>query len=215
MSVLAVVSVPASAFVLGTTFAVDPAVHVRLERFVPVGDDTVPYFWIGDDSVERVTTALEADPEVEAWAVVEQTGSEALVRVEWANNAEPLLDAIREHDGHILEATGSAETWELRIRFVDHEHLAACYRTCADRDIPLTLERLHNPGVPEEMGIWSSVTDTQRRTILAAFEAGYFDVPRQTSLVELAEDLGVSDTAVSQRLRRGLTSLIAATLVEN
>lgn len=45
-----------------------------------------------------------------------------------------------------------------------------------------------------------------------ALERGYFDVPRQVNLTGLAEEMDVSDTAVSQRIRRGITGLLMATL---
>jgi len=39
-------------------------------------------------------------------------------------------------------------------------------------------------------------------------ETGYFAVPSQVSLEELSDRLAVSDAAVSQRLRRGIESLL-------
>jgi len=68
-----------------------------------------------------------------------------------------------------------------------------------------------NPlGSPE--GIESNLTETQRDTLLTALQAGYFDVPRRINLQDLAEQFGISDTALSQRLRRGLTELLTSTL---
>lgn len=47
------------------------------------------------------------------------------------------------------------------------------------------------------------LTTGQRDLVVAAYEAGYFDVPRETTLVELGEELEISDSAVSQRLAVG------------
>jgi hypothetical protein len=55
----------------------------------------------------------------------------------------------------------------------------------------------------------SGLTDRQREALRVALETGYFSVPRETSLEDLAKRLDVSDTAASQRLRRGVENLIA------
>ncbi|WP_254767902.1 helix-turn-helix domain-containing protein [Salinilacihabitans rarus] len=44
------------------------------------------------------------------------------------------------------------------------------------------------------------ITDKQREAIRAAYDAGYFERPRRADLDDLAEELGVSPSAVSQRI---------------
>lgn len=46
----------------------------------------------------------------------------------------------------------------------------------------------------------TGLTAKQRRTAVRAVEAGYYERPRETSLEELAADLGISKSACSQRL---------------
>jgi cytidyltransferase-like protein len=57
------------------------------------------------------------------------------------------------------------------------------------------------------------LTNDQEQTLTTAYERGYFAIPRGTTIQELGEALDISDSAVSQRLRRGEESLIAATLL--
>lgn len=45
------------------------------------------------------------------------------------------------------------------------------------------------------------LTEKQRRAAVKAVSAGYYARPRETSLAELADDLGISKSACSQRLR--------------
>lgn len=45
--------------------------------------------------------------------------------------------------------------------------------------------------------------------VLTAAEAGYFEVPREVSLAELADREGISDVTASERLRRGIGRLVA------
>ena len=46
------------------------------------------------------------------------------------------------------------------------------------------------------------LSETERRTLEAAVDRGYFESPRGASLGDLAEEFGVSKTAVSKNLRR-------------
>jgi len=50
---------------------------------------------------------------------------------------------------------------------------------------------------------------------VTALEGRYFAVPRRVNLPELAARTGNSDTAASQRTRRGLTTVLSATLPES
>lgn len=45
-----------------------------------------------------------------------------------------------------------------------------------------------------------------------ALERGYFSVPRDAQIGDLADELGVSTNAVSQRLRRAMENLTRNTL---
>ena len=54
----------------------------------------------------------------------------------------------------------------------------------------------------------STLTETQRELLQSAVREGYFKVPREVSLVDLAEIHGLSDREVSERLRRGLNVVV-------
>lgn len=212
MSVIATITIPADAFVLGRAISANPGLDVRFERLVPLGEDALPYFWVHNESLEDIEASLAAAEDIESFTIVDKVDDEVLARVRWNGAAAGFLGALRKSEAVILEGSGSHDIWRFRLRFPDHERLSQCYDRCAELDIPLTLERVHNPG-PGTLGeSGGGLTDTQRETLVRALEAGYFDVPRETNLVELSRDLGVSDTAVSQRLRRGTKTLLETTL---
>jgi hypothetical protein len=54
----------------------------------------------------------------------------------------------------------------------------------------------------------SGLTEKQRLTASRAVEAGYYDEPRETSLARLAQEMGISKSALSQRLRSVETKLL-------
>lgn len=61
----------------------------------------------------------------------------------------------------------------------------------------------------------SDLTEDQRELLQNAVREGYFKVPREVTLVELAETHGLSDREASERIRHGLDVLVRdATLDE-
>jgi len=50
----------------------------------------------------------------------------------------------------------------------------------------------------------------QQEALSLAFDRGYFEIPRRVTLVELGDEVGVSDQALSERLRRAQTKLACA-----
>lgn len=69
---------------------------------------------------------------------------------------------------------------------------------------------MYNPSDPDTDV--SGLTPVQRETLTMALERGYFAIPRETNLVELAEELDISDQAVNERVRRGTAKLVASSL---
>ena len=55
----------------------------------------------------------------------------------------------------------------------------------------------------------------QRSALVTALEMGYFDVPRQVELADVAAELDLSPNAVSERIRRGEANLFRSALTVN
>lgn len=209
MSVIGEFTVPYTDFALGRLLEVDPEMRVELENIVPTGDAVMPYIWVSESEATAVEEVLQEDPLVTAVTRIDEVDGDALFRVDWAPEINGLVRALIDIETVVLEAIGTGDNWSFRLRFPNHDSMSRFYSQCREDGISLSLDRVYNP---TEQGIESGygLTPRQRETLLTALEAGYFDVPRQTTLVELGERLGVSDTAVSQRLRRGLSRLLDA-----
>lgn len=212
MSVIARIGVPAQDFPLDRALLAGSDARVQLERVIPLGEEAIPYLWISEDTVEGIRSATDADPSVDAAEVIDEVDGEALVRIEWEATPDGFLRTLAESDAVLLDGVGTDGSWEFELRFPDHEAMSNFYRQCTERGISVNLERVQSRDGAGNLGLEYSLTDLQRETLLAAFEEGYFAVPRGVTLVELAERLGVSDSAVSQRLRRGVAKLVGATL---
>lgn len=55
------------------------------------------------------------------------------------------------------------------------------------------------------------LTDKQREALVRAVDAGYYDTPRQAALDDLCDELGISKSAVSQRLRKAESTIVKQT----
>lgn len=208
MSVIAEFSVPAEEFPLGELLEVREGVQVRLETMIPTGELLLPYFWVGTGDTDAIKAALRRSPLVESVKVLDQVGEETLFRVRWTEDVDGVIQALVGTDCVLLDGTGHGDHWSFQLRFAEAEELSRFYQDVLDAGIPISLDSLHNP-VENGQFRGPTLTEEQREALTLALAEGYFAVPRRITLVELAERLGVSDSAASQRIRRGLNNLLS------
>ncbi|WP_135851061.1 helix-turn-helix domain-containing protein [Halorussus salinus] len=216
MSVLAELTVPANEFVLADTLSSAPGMRIEIKRVVAGTERVTPYFWASDGDFEEFETALRDDETIaDILTLEEQEGDERFYRVTWQSNVESLMTGISDAKATILEAVSDdGEQWELKVLFPNRDALSTFHDYCLEREFSFRLDRVYEPENPEERGSYG-VTEDQREALTAAYDGGYFDVPRETDLSELADDLGISRNALSARLRRGHRNLLGNTLVHD
>lgn len=123
------------------------------------------------------------------------------------------MQTLDKYEATVLEAVGTTERWEFQFRFPDEADISAFNADCERAGITLDLQRLYHPDEPELET--SGLTPAQRETLLAALEGGFFDIPRRITTEELAEEFGISDQAVNERLRRGHTTILTSLLLRD
>lgn len=208
MTVIVDVAVPADDFTLGVALSANPGIRLSLERIIPIGKTFVPYLWASNEDLDEIKEAFTQEADVESFIVADTVNDEALIRVDWAEQVDGLLEALVETSAAVLEGTGEAETWHFQLRFDSHDDLSEFYQRCVDAGVKIDIVSVHNPGLTSELTVRYDLTDEQRQTLQLALEEGYFEVPRRINLTELAAQLGISDSAVSQRLRRAITTVL-------
>ena len=60
-----------------------------------------------------------------------------------------------------------------------------------------------------------ALNETQHEALIAAVETGYFDIPRESTLDDLAAELDITHQVLSERLHRGHKTLIENALIVN
>jgi len=213
-TLIAEFTVSADAFVLAETLQATPETVVELEKIVPVADDLIPYLWSTDTDMEAFKQAAATDPTVGALTCVATFDDGALYRVHWSDSRHSLLGWLRECEAVLLQAEanneGQANRWLLKLRLDSRQDLADLQDYCDDHDISFQLVRLYELTDPK-IGQYD-VSKKQRELLIVGLEMGLFEIPREATLEEVAEKLGISSKAASERLRRGQTNLVSNTL---
>lgn len=115
--------------------------------------------------------------------------------------------------GAVMEtAVGTNDGWALRVRFPTREALGHVYQFCRDHDIPVRIDAVYDQQGSTRRGA-PSLTEAQRRILVEAIECGYLTIPRESSLAELSDRLGISESAASERFRRAVRNLVEQTVL--
>lgn len=200
--------VDAEVFPLGSVFSGLPGVTVELERVIPRESAIVPYFWVRGADVDDIVAEFDSHPGVRDIQLVDDFDSQYLMRCEWIADYVGILNGLSEANIVLLEAVGTNEEWSFEVRGDTQDAITEFHQYCTDHDIAITVNALYALTPLDTNG---AMTGAQQEAIRLAFDRGYYDTPRETTLSELADELGISQQALSLRLRRGTRHLIAKT----
>ena len=212
MSVIAEFTVESSDFALHRAMTAVPEMIVEIERVVATMEDKImPYFWVSGGDQSAFEDAFYADESVTDTTVVDRVEDARLYRAEWTENVETIVYAYVEIGATILRATGNGEVWSLQMRFDSRDKLSDFRDYCDENGISFELERIHEQEQPMASGQYG-LTPTQRETLVTALESGYYRVPQEVTMSELADRLDTSQQALSKRFHAGHQNLVRSTL---
>lgn len=201
------VTAPLHALLPGTVGALPDDTSVEFESTVPVGARVFPHCSVSGPGRDRVVEIIEDCDVVDAVDLVHDADTDNVYRVAWDEELPSLLVSLRAATVSILSAEASEDSVTLELRFPDQAACADFYAAYSDPDHPITISRI-DTGASRSRQSTASITDDQREALLTALEAGYFEIPRRATLVDLSAELSISDSAVSQRLRRGMANVL-------
>jgi predicted DNA binding protein len=207
-------TVKATDFALADTFEAVPEATFESVRIVAhESERTMPYFWTTAEDGDALDDALAADDTVTGATRVTAANGRYLYRLEWHSTVQSVLRTLLARKATLLEATCRSGRWHLRLLFPDHDSISATNEACETYGVDLTVQRVKR--VQDLVGSDShDLSEQQREALRAAIETEYYGVPREMTLEGLAEKLGVSHQALSERLRRGHRNLVTNTLCD-
>lgn len=212
MSVITEFTIPAGAFALEHTFDEVPELTLEIERLATHSREWImPFLWATDGDMDALEQALADDPSIDEYKRLNDADDVGEFNVEWRDDVQELIDQIVDQHGIMQEAEAANGTWYLKLKFIDREALDEFQTYFRERGYEFELQRLYDGADPKEREY--DLTPEQRETLLTALEMGYFSIPRDTQIQELADALEISTNAVSQRLRRAVENLTTNTLL--
>lgn len=164
--------------------------------------------------VGDVEAAFDSVPFVGEYSLIGAVGEKRRYKITpGVSMAGQLGDAVDDLDDLRALAATDFLMEEIRVTrtgwiqagwFADRDVLER-FRAFWQRNGGFTLRRLSREG---DDGPADGLTDRQREALLAAREMGYFEVPRRASLGEVADELGITASSLSERLRRAQDCLV-------
>ncbi|WP_247731100.1 helix-turn-helix domain-containing protein [Halovivax limisalsi] len=211
MSVTIEFTIPASEFAFADAFETAPDLVLEVDRLASHSREWVmPFVWVSGLESAAVESTLGSDSAVADLDLIDGEEDVSYVAVVWSETVTRFVDAIIDGQGLIQEARAADAIWYFTLKFVERSALADFQTHFEEWGYSYTMRRVTNASVPidREYGL----TTNQRETLLTALELGYFAVPREAQIDDLAGALGVSTNAVSERLRRATAALTTNTI---
>jgi predicted DNA binding protein len=203
--------VPVGSFPLSETLRSNPDVQVKLVRVTISPDLLSPYLWMSAENESDVQRDVMDDPTVSEVTKLDEFNGASLYRLEWSELARELTAPLRAIEGTVLETVGGADGWRLSVNFPTRDAFTEFRTALRESDVDFRTLRLSS-GDSTHTGEAFDLTPKQTTALLSAWEHGYFEVPKRTTLERLAAELGISQQSLSERLVRGYAKLVRNTL---
>ncbi len=207
MTSIADIEIPAEGTGAGELFEAVPSLTCEMERVIASSGHGL---WLSGPSQDAVEEALDDATAIGGHALINSDEDRWLYDIEFEPDTADVFDLVIEERGTVLSASASNGTWLLSIRFTDRESVSSLYDRLDEEDVAPTIVRLFD--LAEESHSQCGLTARQYETLVAAIDHGYFEIPREVSMQELSEELGISHQALSERLRRAYRALVTSEL---
>jgi predicted DNA binding protein len=173
-----------------------PEATLRLLTGVPMGDRALELGEVRAADPEPVVDAIRTHPDVMVYEELYVGEGRAIGQYEafeqslyeflWESSLPPEFPIVVENGEMEFDVTATREGFEAFGDALDERG--------REYDLLSVVHTDDGTGV---------LTDRQRECLTAALRAGYFAVPRECTLAELAEQLGIDKSTASETIRRG------------
>ena len=200
---------------LRTALAQAPEMRLTWERSDVVDDGRVQtLLWAEGGDFEALEAGADDDPAVSTYRRLTETDGRDLLRIVLteADHRPHLYPVLVEEDGVVRELAVTASEWQFQTVFPQWQAFKRFRDFCRDHDFDMDVSRMQTETTGDGSGSLPGLTDRQRELLVATIDTGYLTIPRESSLTELGEHLGVSPNSASQLFRRGVKSLIEQTV---
>ena len=184
-----------------------PEARFRILSALPGEESGVGLLEVSAPDLVAVLREMDGREAVTELEPLGRTDESVIVQFE---TSEPLLLEPMQGSGVPIEmpfdiVEGKA-TWEVTA---PQDRISALGEQLEMFGIEFAVEHVH-----QHLAVEQFLTDRQRRLIEAAIELGYYDTPRECSLTELADELGIAKSTCSETLHRAEGKIIKQFVAE-
>lgn len=145
-----------------------------------------------------VDEVLETMRDHGALASVSVMAAEEGVATARVETDAPLLLVAAKRSGLPIEMPLDIENGVAQVEVTgEHERVAELGRRFGELGLTFDVERVRQRVDPAQL-----LTDRQQELLLTAVDRGYYDVPRRSTLTEVAEHVGIAKSTCSETLQR-------------
>ena len=189
---------------------------VELHQAVPIGDGNFLEYGIATgDGMQLVEAFVGSDafPQWESVSVLEERDDET--RFELRFSEPPVLSMIATHGGNIREAKFEDGNFYMRIHLTQSTDIRRVVEVIAEAYPALEMVTQRKLSRDRQStllrgALFEELTDRQRAALEAAYYAGFFEWPRDTTGEAVAASLAVSPSTFHQHLRKAQQKVLAA-----
>ena len=211
---VAKLTVPAEKFVLYETLNALPEAEFSCKKTVNSGTESVlPLVRVRGATRSELEPAFESDPSVRDSVLLAEFEDTMLYRMEWNEEIQLLVEIITNAQNTILDMSTSGHDWLLRVLYPSRAALSNALSFYERRNLAHTVDSIHE--FDGEPGGRYGLSSKQFEALSTAYEYGYFQIPREMKLEDIADELGISHQAFSERLRRAHMALVENLLLVN
>lgn len=208
----ATISVAVDDFALGDALRAVPEMDVEADRLAAHSRRWVmPCLWAAGGDFEAFDAALEADATVDNVITTAEYENEKFYQVDWTDEIKDRVDEALDREASLLQARTANGDWWLTIRFATRDQFRTFRECLSDQGMEFHLEDLLQATVPRQF--MGGLTSPQREALVTAVDAGYFAIPREATMADVADALDISTQSASERLRRGIEEFVETMLV--
>jgi len=169
------------------------------------------FFWVEAPDFDAVEEALAGDHTVRAYTVISETQRRRTYRITYSDRARLISPFITEVDGLMVDSRSRSDGWLVELQLPDHKTLYRLGERADETGLQFDVREI-DQAEPTADSSEFTLTEPQIEALVSAYEHGYYNEPRETSLEELGSVLGISRSAVSGRLKRASRRLIEESL---
>ena len=172
--------------------------------------------WVWGGDFETFETILESDTTITTPLHIITIGDRRLYRLDTVNEGfkRSLYSCTAGIEAQPIRIIGTHEGWNCCIGFPNLQTASRFLEFCSELDPGLEVCHIYAEQ-PLDSQRNFGLTDFQREILLTALEIGYLEVPRLSNLQDLGDQFDISDSAASQRFRRGVKHLIQSTIADS